>query len=128
MVEWAAGLPSQLKLRGSQGKHVFKSALEPYLRKELLYRSKQGFVVPLAAWFRGPLRRRVREALNGPVLRHSGLFDMRTIGRLLDQHESGARDYSAALWMLSMFESFLRRIHSGSFQGELRDRSGGFVA
>ena len=128
LVEWAAGLPSQLKLRGSQGKHVFKSALEPYLRKELLYRSKQGFVVPLAAWFRGPLRRRVREALNGPVLRHSGLFDMRTIGRLLDQHESGARDYSAALWMLSMFESFLRRIHSGSIQGELRDGSGGFVA
>jgi asparagine synthase (glutamine-hydrolysing) len=127
LVEWAAALPSQLKLRGGRGKRVFKSALEPYVPKEILYRPKQGFVVPLAAWFRGPLRQRLREALSGPVLRLSGLFDMATIGRLLDQHQSGERDHSAALWSLSMFESFLRRVDGGS-EGELRAGSLGIVA
>jgi asparagine synthase (glutamine-hydrolysing) len=128
LVEWAARLAPQLKLRGREGKYVFKSALEPYVPPEILYRPKQGFAVPLAAWFRGPLRRRLRETLSGSVLRESGLFDMTAITALLDQHQSGERDHSAALWTLSMFESFLRRIHGGSFQGELRDGNVGFVA
>ena len=114
LVEWAARLPSRLKLRGGQGKQIFKSALEPYLPEEILYRPKQGFVVPLAAWFRGPLRQRLRAALSGAVLEQSGCFDMAAIGRLLDQHQSGARDHSAILWSLSMFEAFLRQVHGGS--------------
>jgi asparagine synthase (glutamine-hydrolysing) len=128
LVEWAARLAPQLKLRGREGKYVFKSALEPYVPPEILYRPKQGFAVPLAAWFRGPLRQRLRETLSGPVLCESGLFDVAAVAALLDQHQSGERDHSAALWTLSMFESFLRRIHSGSFQGELCDGSVGFVA
>jgi asparagine synthase (glutamine-hydrolysing) len=128
LVEWAARLAPQLKLRGREGKYVFKSALEPYVPPEILYRPKQGFAVPLAAWFRGPLRQRLRASLSGPALCESGLFDVAAIAALLDQHQSGERDHSAALWTLSMFESFLRRIHSGSFQGELCDGSVGFVA
>jgi asparagine synthase (glutamine-hydrolysing) len=110
LVEWAARLPSHLKLHGRQGKHIFKSALEPYVAKEILHRPKQGFAVPLSAWFRGPLRRRLRDALLGPVLRESGLFDTRMITTLLDQHQSGDRDHSAALWILSMMEAFLRQV------------------
>jgi asparagine synthase (glutamine-hydrolysing) len=111
LVEWAARLPSCLKLHGREGKYVFKAALEPHVRKDILYRPKQGFAVPLAAWFRGPLRRRLRKTLGGPVLRDSGFFDMATIGMLLDQHQTGERDHSAALWSLSMIESFLRQVH-----------------
>jgi asparagine synthase (glutamine-hydrolysing) len=114
LVEWAARLPSGLKLHGREGKYIFKAALEPYVSKEILYRPKQGFAVPLATWFRGPLRRRLRDALYGPVLRESGWFDMPTIGMLLDQHQSGQRDHSAALWTLSMMESFLRQVHGGT--------------
>jgi len=110
LVEWAAGLPSHFKLHGREGKQIFKTALEPYVAKEILYRPKQGFAVPLAAWFRGPLRRRLRETLLGPVLRESGLFDTGTIATLLDQHQSGERDHSAVLWTLSMMESFLRQV------------------
>ena len=112
-VEWAAGLPSHFKLHGREGKHVFKAALEPHVSDEILYRPKQGFAVPLAAWFRRPLRRRLRDTLLGPVLRDSGLFDTGTISTLLDQHKSGERDHSAALWTLSMMESFLRQVEGG---------------
>jgi asparagine synthase (glutamine-hydrolysing) len=113
LVEWAAGLPSHFKLHGREGKQIFKTALEPYVAKETLYRPKQGFAVPLAAWFRGPLRRRLRDTLLGPVLRESSLFDTGTIATLLDQHQSGERDHSAALWTLSMMESFLRQVEGG---------------
>jgi asparagine synthase (glutamine-hydrolysing) len=113
LVEWAAQLPSRLKLHGREGKYVLKAALEPYVSKEILYRPKQGFAVPLAAWFRGPLRRRLRETLGGQVLRQSGLFDMAAITTLLDQHQSGERDHSAALWTLSMMEAFLRQVDGG---------------
>jgi asparagine synthase (glutamine-hydrolysing) len=114
LVEWAARLPSHLKLRGREGKYIFKSALEPYVPDEILYRPKQGFAVPLAAWFRGPLRQRLRETLGGPSLRESGLFEMAAIDALVEQHQSGERDHSAALWTLSMFESFLRREQCGA--------------
>src|SRR5271166_1005642 len=114
LVEWAAGLPSSLKLRGREGKYLFKAALEPYVGKEILYRPKQGFAVPLAAWFRGPLLGRLRDTLGGPVLRDSGFFDMATVAMLLDQHQSGERDHSAALWSLSMMEAFLRQVHGSA--------------
>ena len=111
LVEWAAELPSQLKLHGREGKYIFKAALEPHVGKTILYRPKQGFAVPLAAWFRGPLRHRVREMHCAPVLKDSGLFDMATVGTLLDQHQAGQRDHSAALWSLLVFEAFLRQVN-----------------
>jgi asparagine synthase (glutamine-hydrolysing) len=119
LVEWAARLPSHLKLHGREGKYILKAALEPNLRKEILYRPKQGFAVPLAAWFRGPLHRRLRETLGGPVLRDSGLFDMAAVGTLLSQHQAGERDHSAALWSLSMIEAFLRQVHGGAIRSDI---------
>lgn len=110
LVEWAAGLPPALKLRAGQGKRIFKRSLEPYLPKDLLYRKKMGFAVPLARWFRGPLRDHVRERLLHPSFEGSGFLNTRTVRRILEKHESGRRDFSAGIWTLLMFESFLRRI------------------
>lgn len=108
-VEWAAGLPSDLKVRGGEGKAVFKQALERHLPKDILYRPKQGFAVPIAKWFRGSLRERVRSAVLGPHLSGSGYFDMDHLTRLVDEHQSGRRDHATPLWTLLMFEAFLRR-------------------
>lgn len=113
-VEWVASLPPDMKLRGQEGKFIFKKALESKLSTDILYRRKQGFAVPLAAWFRGPLRARVREALLGPAMADTGLFDMNFIQRLVDQHQSGRRDHSAPLWSLLMFEAFQRRVAAGA--------------
>ena len=108
LVEWISGLPASIKLRGHEGKYVFKKALEPYLSDDILYRDKMGFSVPLASWFRGPLRQRINDALLGPVLADTGFFSRAFLREMLDQHQSGRRDYSASLWSLLMFESFLR--------------------
>lgn len=108
-VEWISGLPSSLKLRGQEGKYIFKKALEPQLSNDILYRDKMGFSIPLASWFRGPLRQRVRESLLGPVLADSGIFNMEFVSEMVEQHQSGRRDYSAPIWMLLMFEAFLRK-------------------
>jgi asparagine synthase (glutamine-hydrolysing) len=110
LVEWISGLSVSFKLHGHEGKYVFKKALEPHLSDDILYRDKMGFSVPLASWFRGPLRQRVSDALMGPVLADTGIFNRTFLKEMLDQHQSGRRDYSAPLWTLLMFESFLRNV------------------
>ena len=113
IVEWLATLPAALKVRGQEGKFLLKKAMEPKLPREILYRPKMGFAVPLARWFRGPLRERVRAAVLGPRLAATGWFERATLEHLIDTHCSGARDHSAALWSLLMFEAFLRRVVDG---------------
>ena len=114
LVEWLGTLPSSLKMRGGESKYLLKKAMEPQLPNEVLYRPKMGFAVPLARWFRGPLRERVRGSLLGGQLADSGWFDQATIKRLIEQHESGTRDHSTPLWTLLMYEAFLRNVVSGS--------------
>ncbi len=112
LVEWISGIPSDLKLHGHEGKYILKKALEGYLPDDILYRDKMGFAVPLASWFRGPLRQRVHEALLSLTLAETGIFNQTFLKEMLDQHQSGRRDYSAPMWALLMFESFLRNVHS----------------
>ena len=108
LVEWLATLPSALKIRGQEGKYLLKKTMEPLLPREILYRPKMGFAVPLAHWFRGPLADRVREAVLGSRLAETGWFNRSYLEHLVDAHQSGTRDYSAPLWTLMMFEAFLR--------------------
>ncbi len=112
LVEWMSGLDPDLKLRGREGKYLFKKALEPYLPNDVLYRQKMGFAVPLTSWFRGPLKQKLRDALLGETLADTGIFDHDYLKHLVDAHQSGARDYTAPLWSLLMFESFHRQIHN----------------
>jgi asparagine synthase (glutamine-hydrolysing) len=107
LVEWLASLPSSLKVRGSEGKYLLKKAMEPYLPHAVMYRPKMGFAVPLAQWFRGPLRQRVRDAVLGARLADTGLFNETYLKQLVDTHQSGLRDFSTPLWTLLMFDSFL---------------------
>ena len=110
LVEWLASLPTSLKVRGQEGKHLLKSAMAPYLPDELMYRPKMGFSVPLERWFRGPLRQRLDEAILGPRLAATGVFNAHYLKRIVDAHTSGRRDYSAPLWTLLMFDAFLRNV------------------
>ena len=108
LIEWTASLPPELKLHGNEGKYIFKKSMEAYLPDEVLYRPKMGFAVPLASWLRGPLRDQARASILGTHMADSGLFDMKFLREMIDQHQSGLRDYSTPLWTLLMFEAFLR--------------------
>ena len=108
LVEWLATLPPGLKVRGGEGKYLLKKAMEPHLPHQLLYRPKMGFAVPLAGWFRGPLRERVRDTLLGDRLLASGFFQPAYLKRLVEHHQAGLRNYSAAIWALLMFDGFLK--------------------
>ncbi|MDB5888146.1 MAG: asnB [Rhodocyclales bacterium] len=107
LIEWAATLPAALRVKGQEGKYLLKKASEPLLPHDILYRPKMGFSVPLARWFRGPLRQRVRTALTGQRLLDTGFFNHAYLRHLVDAHESGLRDYSAPIWSLLMFDAFL---------------------
>jgi asparagine synthase (glutamine-hydrolysing) len=120
LVEWLSSLPPDFKLRNGQGKVLLKKALEPFLPPEILYRPKMGFAVPLAQWFRGPLREPVRKAVLGPVLAETGWFDMNYLRRLVEDHQAGRSDYGTPLWTLLMFESFLRNVMGAQVTHEAR--------
>ena len=120
LVEWAARLPSQLKLAGGEGKLVLKKAMEPLLPDDVLYRPKMGFAVPLADWFRGPLRAEVQRVLNGETLARTGIFDTRTLARVAEEHLSGRRDRSAMIWTLLMFERFMTNLEGQPSDSPLR--------
>jgi len=107
LMEWVSGLPASFKLRGTEGKFMLKRALEPYLPRDIMYRRKMGFSIPLAEWFRGPLRNKLTSALSSHRMADTGLFDMAFVKRMVDDHASGRRDFSASLWSLLMFEAFL---------------------
>jgi asparagine synthase (glutamine-hydrolysing) len=110
LVEWLASLPSSLKVRGHEGKYLLKRTMESYLPREIMYRPKMGFAVPLERWFRGPLRQRLTDAVLGPRLAATGVFNPRYLRQLVDSHASGVRDYSSPLWTLLMFDAFLRNV------------------
>ena len=114
LVEWLSNLPPDFKLRNGEGKVLLKKALGPYLPREILYRPKMGFAVPLARWFRGPLREPVRKAVLGSVLAETGWFDTDYLRHLVEDHQAGRRDYSTPLWSLLMFESFMRNVMGAS--------------
>ncbi len=110
LIEWAATLPPDLRLRNGEGKYVLKKAVARQIPRDVVYRSKMGFAVPLVRWFREDLRDRVRSRLMEGSLADTGMFDMRTVRNLVEQHQSGLRDHSAVLWSLLIYESFNREV------------------
>jgi asparagine synthase (glutamine-hydrolysing) len=83
--------------------------MEPYLSRDLLYRPKQGFTVPLARWFRHALREEILALPHSPWLRDSGIVNTQTVAAMVHAHMRGARDHSKALWLVWSFEAFLRQ-------------------
>lgn len=107
LVEWVATLDPKLKLNGSMAKYLLKKSMEDHLPHDVLYRKKMGFGVPLANWFRGPLRAELKQRLLNGCIADSNLFNMDTVTKLVDEHLSGMGEHSTPIWTLFMFEAFL---------------------
>jgi asparagine synthase (glutamine-hydrolysing) len=100
LVEYAMGLPVDLKIKGASGKHILKQALEKVLPTDLLYRPKRGFGAPVREWFRGASGEMLGGLIMSSSIRRRDLFDYAFIARLIDEHRRGARDWSFHLWAL----------------------------
>jgi asparagine synthase (glutamine-hydrolysing) len=103
-VEWAAELPEKLKLARGETKALFKSAMEPYLPNELLYRPKMGFGCPVDHWFRSELKELAYDVLLSRSASERSLFRPDYVRRLLDEHCTLTHDHQARLWALLMLE------------------------
>ncbi len=110
LVEFAASLPDHLRVRRSHGKWLLKKAMRRYLPDEILYRPKQGFVTPLAEWFRGPLADQAQAIAASAPLARTGWFDSGRLRRLADAHRAGRADHSRVLWQLLMLDRSLARL------------------
>jgi asparagine synthase (glutamine-hydrolysing) len=113
LIEMVARIPASLKLRGREGKYIFKRAMEPKLSRDILYRSKQGFAVPLAHWFRNELREMAHATIfDAP----DGILDLRYLEKIWNDHQRGTFDRSAYLWAVLMFRKWQVGFASGVSQ------------
>jgi asparagine synthase (glutamine-hydrolysing) len=107
LVEWMAGLPGELKLRGLRGKRLLRKVARGLVPHAILTRKKKGFAMPVAGWFRGALRPMARDLLGVADARTAPLLEGAAVRRLLDEHDAGV-DHGERLWNLLVLELWLR--------------------
>jgi len=104
LIEFAAGLPAELKVRGFELKYLLKKAAVKWLPRKIVCRQKRGFSVPISRWMRKELRPRLDEALGEERLKRQGLFNAPFVRRLLAEHWSERADHRKLLWALFCFQ------------------------
>jgi asparagine synthase (glutamine-hydrolysing) len=113
LIEFAAGLPGDLRVRRFQLKHLLKKAAEQWLPHKIVYRQKRGFSVPIARWMREELRPLIDETLAEEKLNRQGLFNPAFVRGLLREHWSGRADHRKTLWTLLCFQLWYDRWGGG---------------
>ncbi len=103
VVEFAASLPPQMKLKGLVKKYILKKAMKGILPDTILHRKKQGFSLPISHWIKGELREMVQDLLSPGSLSRVGLFSPDYVQTIVQDHLSGKRDNSRPIWGLTNF-------------------------
>ncbi|HTW52415.1 MAG TPA: asparagine synthase (glutamine-hydrolyzing) [Stellaceae bacterium] len=114
LLEWAAAIPAEVKMANGRTKALFKRAMEPYLPREVIYRKKMGFGVPIDEWLRAELKPLAYDTLLSQPARERGVMRPDFVRRLLDEHSSGRRNHHTRLWALLMLELWFRMWIDGS--------------
>jgi asparagine synthase (glutamine-hydrolysing) len=113
LIELVNGIPSALKINGTDQKYILKQAARRLLPVEVLTRRKKGFSVPLSRWLRGELRETVAEILFAKCTQQRGLFDPGAVRQIFNEHKRGRRDHARRLWSLVMLELWQRNFVDG---------------
>jgi asparagine synthase (glutamine-hydrolysing) len=122
LAEFAMRIPHAWKMRGGRGKRILIDALGDRLPPELLNMPKKGFSVPLALWFRGPLRDFVWDHLTSPAFLNRGIVQEPVVRALIEEHDRGRRNNSHWLWMLLVLELWFRELQEdGAPQEAIED-------
>ena len=103
-VDYATRLPLNMKLRGLRSKYLLRRALRGILPDSILNRPKKGFGIPVANWFRGPLKEQMLSVLAPERIARKGFFEPAAVSLLVDDHLAGRRDNRKQLWTLFVFE------------------------
>jgi asparagine synthase (glutamine-hydrolysing) len=109
LLEFAARVPTSLKLREGRGKYLLRKVLDRRIPRAILERGKHGFEAPIGEWLRGPLAPMTGDLLCDGRLRERGLFNDREITRLWREHRAGDADHRHRLWQLVMLELWFRQ-------------------
>ena len=104
VIEFAAGLPPDLKYRDGTSKYLLKRYAERGVPSSVIHRPKMGFSIPLAAWLRGALRDTGQDLLLSDRALGRGYFMPDRVRTMWSRHQSGVRDHSHHLWALMMLE------------------------
>ena len=107
-MEWAMTIPESIKMAGGVTKTLFKTAMEPYLPRELIYRPKMGFGCPVDHWFRAELKEMAYDVLLSDTATSRNIFHKNYVKRLLDDHMSERANQQTRLWALLMLELWFR--------------------
>jgi asparagine synthase (glutamine-hydrolysing) len=113
IVEFAASLPANMKLRGRTQKYLLKRVMSGVLPAEIMHRPKMGFAVPLERWFRHDLRELAYDVLLGTRAVQRGWFRGETVRRMLDDHVAGRAYHHPRLWALLVLELWHRTFIDG---------------
>lgn len=106
VVEFAARVPTSMKIRAGVGKWLLRQVLYRYVPRELVERPKMGFSVPIEDWLRGPLREWAESLLNPERLRSEGFLRAEPIREVWAEHLSGQRNWQGQLWNVLMFQAW----------------------
>jgi len=109
LVAFLETVPPPFRIRGRTGKWLLKQAALQWFPREIVHRAKRGFAPPLDAWFRGPMRDWLRDALLGPDARTREWLEPAPVRSLLDEHTEGKADRHRALFALLSLELWARR-------------------
>jgi asparagine synthase (glutamine-hydrolysing) len=118
LLELAAALPARFKVRGREKKIALRAALRGVVPDSLIDRSKHGFQVPMAEWFRTDLGELAREALLSEEARSAVYLRRNVVADLLERHLAGEADNSALLWSFLVFELWQREVVEARPAGE----------
>jgi asparagine synthase (glutamine-hydrolysing) len=109
LIEFAARIPFEYKLREGSGKYLLKKVAQNLLPAAIMQKRKQGFAIPVASWLRNALKPLLLDTLSSQAFRERGIFNAQGIRHCVDSHMSGAVDYSEQLWLLLTYEMWAKR-------------------
>lgn len=109
LVKLAFRIPGSLKVSNSKTKVLLKSVAARHVPSECIYRSKQGFSIPIKNWLRFELRPLMEEFLDKEQITKEGLFRPTAIEKLKHEHLTGLANHSHILWALMVFQAWRKR-------------------
>ncbi|MDB4883290.1 MAG: asnB [Gemmatimonadetes bacterium] len=114
IVEYAATLPTALRLRNYTTKYLLKRVAERYVPRSVLYRRKRGFVMPVSTWLRGDLAPYALALVGSSPFLDRGWLSPDVVRRLIAEHMDGSHDWGQQLWTLMVLEIWARLTLDGS--------------